>query len=577
MRRNEEEQQLVTRIRWTAPKWRRWSTKVRLGRAVVSVLAVTSGSIRGADIASGSLLWLQGYDGDPPPARSGFAVYGTLRLESIDDSQAVGLIINEGSLTNAPGGEVLVGRGAGGSRYISADFHQQGTLRVGSTLFLNGPGTTVRQTGTTRIAPQNVLYASGVGMQFLQTDGVLELGGRFEVRDATLSLHGGELVYGEKSGGSELVLARSRLELDADFPAPVAATWVGLGGSVAGAVRAGDQILVLGNAVYGNARMRWEVAGPMVTHLTMDSGQGAFTTTVETPPGGLEISETGFIEARAGSGGARRIRGDLSIAGTVQVAGRLELEAQTRPVDMTGRVEVLPGAMLSAPGGIHLRGGVMEVAGGRVSALPGGVTVAGGVLSGSMEIDGSVTNRSDVQLDLTDAPSRVAGDWLQEDDSILRMELGAPGAAGLVATGRFRAGGRLTATLPTGFVPAGGDSFPAISAAEVVGEFDQVQLPPLADGLRWVVDASPVGVVFRIMADPRPVAVRVLRGGTDLRIGVDTALPRRVRIETSRDLETWTERVVIPVVEGYLEIQISPEGSSPPDHYFARVETTLLE
>lgn len=578
MRRMEEEQQqLVTRIRWTAPRWRRWSTKARLGRAVVSVVTLVSGSVRGADIEVGSLLWLQGYDGDPPPARAGFAVYGTLRLESIDDSQPVGLIINEGALTNAPGGEIRIGRGAGGSRYISADLIQQGTLRVDSTLFLNGPGTAVRHTGTTRIAPQNVLYASGIGMRYWQTDGILDLGGRFEVRDATLTLDGGTLVYGEKSGGSELVLTRSRLELAADYPSPVAATWVGIGGSVAGGVRLGDQALVLGNAVYGDARMRWDAAGPLDGQLILDAGQGVFTSTVEAPAGGLEVSPVGSMEARAGSGGIRRIRGDLTVAGTVRVAGRLEVEAQTRPLNLTGRLEVLTGARLTSPRGIHQQAGTLDVPGGSLSLFPGGLTVDGGIVGGAMEIHGSVTNRSEVRLDLVNTPSRVDGDWVQEGDAVMHLQMGTPDGAGLIVSGRLGARGRLTASLPDGFVPSDGSTFPVIEAAEVIGRFDQIQLPPLADGLRWVVDGSETGVVFRVTADLAPVAVRVLRGGSDLRIAMETVLPRRVRIETSPDLEVWSERLVIPSVEGYLEIQVPPEGDPIPDRYFVRVETSPVE
>ena len=58
---------------------------------------------------------------------------------------------------------------------------------------------------------------------------------------------------------------------------------------------------------------------------------------------------------------------------------------------------------------------------------------------------------------------------------------------------------------------------------------------------------------------------------------METALARRVRIETSPDLEVWSERLVIPSVEGYLEIQVPPDGDPVPDRYFVRVETSPVE
>ena len=194
-----------------------------------------------------------------------------------------------------------------------------------------------------------------------------------------------------------------------------------------------------------------------------------------------------------------------------------------------------------------------------------------------MEIHGSVTNRSEVRLDLVNTPSRVDGDWVQEGDAVMHLQMGTPDGAGLIVSGRLGARGRLTASLPDGFVPSDGNTFPVIEAAEVIGRFDQIQLPRLADGLRWVVDGSETGVVFRVTADLAPVAVRVLRGGSDLRIAMETALARRVRIETSPDLEVWSERLVIPSVEGYLEIQVPPEGDPVPDRYFVRVETSPVE
>jgi hypothetical protein len=45
-----------------------------------------------------------------------------------------------------------------------------------------------------------------------------------------------------------------------------------------------------------------------------------------------------------------------------------------------------------------------------------------------------------------------------------------------------------------GFVPAAGDAFNILTAADRLGTFDAYALPPLAAGLEWLVDYRPTSV-----------------------------------------------------------------------------------
>ncbi|QDU90328.1 hypothetical protein Pla175_37310 [Pirellulimonas nuda] len=61
-------------------------------------------------------------------------------------------------------------------------------------------------------------------------------------------------------------------------------------------------------------------------------------------------------------------------------------------------------------------------------------------------------------------------------------------------------GGELQATLADGFAPAAGDTFPIASALGTRDAFSQLQLPTLADGLFWRLDATEPMVSLQVLA-----------------------------------------------------------------------------
>jgi hypothetical protein len=98
----------------------------------------------------------------------------------------------------------------------------------------------------------------------------------------------------------------------------------------------------------------------------------------------------------------------------------------------------------------------------------------------------------------------VSGDLTLDAASTLLVELsgdltnafGAP----VVIGGQLHLGGRLEATLAEGFTPSAGDLFRLVAAAGVTGDLDSWQLPPLADGLYWSLNASAIRLTLGVDA-----------------------------------------------------------------------------
>ena len=64
---------------------------------------------------AGELVWLQGFDGNPPTP--GFQVDGTLLLRSVDDIANIGVNLLTGAITNSPAGTIRVEVGVSGGRF----------------------------------------------------------------------------------------------------------------------------------------------------------------------------------------------------------------------------------------------------------------------------------------------------------------------------------------------------------------------------------------------------------------------------------------------------------------------------
>lgn len=82
------------------------------------------------DVPEGALLWLQGFDGNPPTP--GFRVDGTVLLRSVDDIANIGINLSSGAITNSPTGEIRSEVGVSGNRFINGSIINQGLVRLDS-------------------------------------------------------------------------------------------------------------------------------------------------------------------------------------------------------------------------------------------------------------------------------------------------------------------------------------------------------------------------------------------------------------------------------------------------------------
>jgi len=120
----------------------------------------------------------------------------------------------------------------------------------------------------------------------------------------------------------------------------------------------------------------------------------------------------------------------------------------------------------------------------------GTVIVLGGILSGNGSVAGGVNNQGGT-ISPGNSPGLMAinGDFTQAEQGTLFIEL-AGTAAGteydvLQVDGAVNLGGALAVSLLSGFAPTKGDTFNILELGVVSGQFNEVLLPKLVDGLAW--------------------------------------------------------------------------------------------
>ncbi len=159
------------------------------------------------------------------------------------------------------------------------------------------------------------------------------------------------------------------------------------------------------------------------------------------------------------------------------------------------------------------------VDGGTIKAAA--VNLAGGTLSGTGNIVGNVNNGSGgfvgtVSPGSSPGTLAIVGDYSQASDSFLLMDIAGTIAGDqydvLTVSGTATLGGTLEVVLD-GFGPGFGDSFDLLIADIILGTFDNVLLPTLADGLSWqsdyIIDGSGIDI-FRASVVPIPPSVLLM-------------------------------------------------------------------
>lgn len=150
---------------------------------------------------------------------------------------------------------------------------------------------------------------------------------------------------------------------------------------------------------------------------------------------------------------------------------------------------------------INLNGGTLDP-GDNLTLESGDSLIGSGILSANLVNGGTVSPGASPGIITVD------GDYTQQADGILEIQLGGTTAGTgydqLVVTGTATMNGTLTVSLLDGFMPELGDTFFIIDhsgeGSSGTGDFDTINLPDLAGGLEMEIDFADPGVTLTVVS-----------------------------------------------------------------------------
>ena len=336
----------------------------------------------------------------------------------------------------------------------------------------------------TSLKPWSASELDGVTLQGtidgVTTDGIIHLRNDLVLDNGTIRIGSGDIVALGAApqairGSGEIYLTRNSSELSAGQSSELT---IGPGVTVHGAGRVSPN------------------GGRLVNEGTIraDSPVDALYTGIAALGSGFD--NRGLLEADGGSM-ILDVGDRFTNTGVLRVArGIINVRAEA-PLAISNALRVDTGGTIRAASGINL--------------------VAGGTLSGTGNVDANVASAGAVAPgDLAGAGGSigaltVSGDYAQESAGDLLIELDSGGLSPrhdrLVVTGAMALNGDLRVAPTASFLPAAGDRFDLLDFGSLTGAFTNVELPPLAAGLRW--DTSQLYTTGAVSVVPEP-AVGVL-------------------------------------------------------------------
>jgi T5SS/PEP-CTERM-associated repeat protein len=246
--------------------------------------------------------------------------------------------------------------------------------------------------------------------------------------------------------------------------------------------------------VSGQGGSAWTHSDALVVGV---AGQGL----VQVLDGGLISSNRGVIGEGAGSDGHVTVAGDNSRwtnVGSLEVGvlGEASLLVQNSGLVSVGTVlrigdnDVVD---VSVAGRVNVGGGAAGDLG-SVRIGSGGTLVGNGSIVGDVIVQGGT-----VSPGLSPGVLDITGNYSQTNGSSLGIDLAALSSFDkLLISNEAMLAGTLQVSLTGGFMPAPGDSFEILHAEQgVVGAFQSVILPTLANGLELRVEYSDLSVFLR--------------------------------------------------------------------------------
>lgn len=396
-------------------------------------------------IPAGQLVWIEGRVDTGLAqfqATNSFTNHGTLRLETTQNDawdRGCYLVIQKGALRNSATGRIEANTGAGDGRSITGTVWNEGALvaSAGTTLAVAGDLTQasgeIRGDGEFRMDGGRLDFVGGV------------LTGLVRAKDKTLWV-------------ADTVVAQSELRV------------VGANNVLMGNLSPTTTLWVEGRIDYGLACLSAtnEVINDGVIRLETTQNDGWDRGSYLACGPGLVHRSTGRIEARAGSGDARKITGRLVNQGLV--------DAQT-PVDYTGTLESAGGtytgsfhvsdsslritASPDAPTTLHLRGPNNQLLTDNLAGTTLWVEGRVDYDRARLTVVGSLTNHGVILLETSQNDGWDRGSYLIVHEGVLcnaangRIEAQAGEGDGRSITGSLRNEGLLVASTNTPFVLIG--------------------------------------------------------------------------------------------------------------------------
>ena len=393
-----------------------------------------SSQLRG-DIGAEQTVWVRGdssIGNATVTAASGFSNAGIIRLESENAGWASNLTIASGVLTNT--GVISVNQGTGGSRTISGDMVNQGTVNISRTLTFNGVFT---NTGTVNIATGQTIDLNTSTEAFNQNSGTIVGQGFLNLSSgAKLNYNGGttsgaapllthaNLNFGPAASGVANFILRGNSQLSGDIGA-AQTVWVrgdsGVGNTTVTAVN--------GFTNAGVIRLESENAG-WASNLTIASGI---------------LTNIGVISVNQGTGGLRILAGNVINQDALNVSHSLTFNGV---FTNTGTVTIGTGQKMSLSGSAQVFNQTAgTIAGSGVLELSSGATLN----FNSGTTGGAAPLLMHANLNFGPAPNGVAN-FILRGSSQLRGDIGAEQTVWVRGDGGI---GNTTVTAPSGFTSAG--------------------------------------------------------------------------------------------------------------------------
>ncbi len=298
------------------PKLAAVALSIGNGSTGAGTFSMRQSSSLSGDVAAAQTILIQGdstFGAAMLTAGSSFTNAGTITLQSVDNAQAVTLVVSSGgTLTNAASGVINVNTGSGGARAISADFINNGTVNLNESTLISKNSGSYTNNNAFNIAADKTLTINGSSQVFTQAGGTLAATGLFDMTSAAFHFNGGTVTGTPKLAAVALSIGNGSTG---------AGTFsMRQSSSLSGDVAAAQTILIQGDASFGAATLTAANSFTNAGTITLQSVDNAQAATLVVSSGStLTNASSGVINVNTGTGGARAISADLINNGTVNL------------------------------------------------------------------------------------------------------------------------------------------------------------------------------------------------------------------------------------------------------------------